>query len=169
MARWGKCDYRQLKRLQKRMESLESVDLDLFCKTCAKELAARLLRKVIKRTPKGDYPSSTGKVGGTLIKGWTTSCSREAELTTVFGGGSSISAYVNSLPITKSGSNYQIEIINPLEYASYVEFGHRTRNHKKWIPGKFMLTKSEIELEGQLEAIIEKKLITFLGEYLYGK
>ena len=38
---------------------------------CAKELAARLLAKVIKRTPVGQYPSGSGKVGGTLRRGWT--------------------------------------------------------------------------------------------------
>ncbi|WP_343101373.1 HK97 gp10 family phage protein [Romboutsia sp. MSSM.1001216sp_RTP31141st1_G3_RTP31141_220114] len=157
MARWGKCDYRQLKRLQKRMESLESVDLDFFCKECAKELAARLLRKVIKNTPEGDYPSSTGKVGGTLIRGWTGGVKTNA------------SNYAKGLPINKKGNVYEIIVENPVSYGIYVEFGHRYRNHKGWHPGKFMLTKAEIELEGQLEAIIEKKLITFLGEYLYGK
>ena len=169
MARWGNCDFRQLQKLQQNMHKLESVDLDLFCKQCAKELAARLLRKVIKRTPVGQYPSSTGKVGGVLKRGWTTNSGREAELTAVFGGGSSVAAYVKSLPITKVGTNYHIEIKNPTEYASYVEFGHLTPNHKGWVKGRFMLTISEMELESQAERIIEKKLIKFLGEYFNGE
>lgn len=169
MARWGKCDFKQLIKMQQKMDKLISADLELFCKKCAKELAARLLGKVIKRTPVGQYPASTGKVGGSLRRGWTTSSGREAELTAVFGGGASVSAYVKSLPITKSGNEYQIEIINPLEYASYVEFGHRTANHKGWVKGRFMLTISEAELESQVEKILEKKLIFFLGEYLNGK
>lgn len=157
MARWGKCDFRQLKRMQEKMEKLESVDVDLFCKQVSKELAARLLGKVIKRTPVGQYPSSTGKVGGTLRRGWT--------------GGKSMGAkaYASSLPITKTGNIYKIEILNPTEYSSYVEFGHRTSNYRGWIKGRFMMTISEMELESQAERIIEKKLIKFLGEYLNGK
>lgn len=154
MARWGNCDFNQLKKMQKKMENLQKVDLDLFCKECSKELAARLLGKVIKRTPVGQYPSSTGKVGGTLRRGWTADKNMNAK------------SYANSLPISKVGNDYQIEIINSVEYASYSEFGHRTVNHKGWVKGTFMLTISEMELESQVEKIIEKKLIKFLGEYL---
>lgn len=157
MARWGKCDFKKLIKMQQNMEKLVSIDLDIFCKECSKELAARLIGKVIRKTPVGQYPASTGKVGGTLRRGWTGQKSMNAK------------SYVNALPITKSGNTYQIEIINPVEYASYVEFGHRTANHKGWVKGRFMLTISEMELESQLEKIIEKKLIIFLGEYLNGK
>lgn len=103
--RWGNCDFRQLQRLQKKIEIFQKIDLDKFCEECAKELAARLLSKVIKRTPVGQYPSSTGKVGGTLRRGWT--------------GDKDVNprSYAKSLPITKVGNSYQIEIINPTEYA----------------------------------------------------
>lgn len=40
---------------------LNQEQVDLFIDACAKELAARLLAKVIKRTPVGDYPNSSGK------------------------------------------------------------------------------------------------------------
>ncbi len=46
----------------------------------------------------------------------------------------------------------------------YVEYGHRTRNHKGWVEGKFMLTISEKELKAQLPKIIERKLIELLSE-----
>lgn len=35
------------------------------------EKVARLLRMVVKRTPVGQYPASSGKKGGTLRRGWT--------------------------------------------------------------------------------------------------
>lgn len=60
--------------------------------------------------------------------------------------------------------NYVIEIINPVEYASYVEFGHRTANHKGWVNGRFMLTISEQEIQQAAPAIIEKKLMKQMGE-----
>lgn len=121
---------------QKKMQFMEK-DVSGICESCAKELAARLLAKVIKRTP-----SDTG----TLRRGWT-------------GGvnGNAI-AYANSLEVKKQGGVYTIEIINPVEYASYVETGHRTRDHKGWVEGKFMLRISEDELRASAPKILEMKL-----------
>ena len=61
MAKWGKCDFKQLERLNKNMEKLMGADLDKFCQKAAKELAGRLLNKVVKRTP---------VVYGTLRDAW---------------------------------------------------------------------------------------------------
>ena len=165
MARWGSCDFRELKDLQKRMEQLQKKDFDAFCRECAKELAARLLAKVVKRTPVGQYEPSSGKTGGTLRRGWTAKTEAEA----IAGGTPNAKAYVDSLKVAKVGDVYQIEIINPVHYASYVEYGHRTRNHKGWAPGKFMLTISANELETQAPKILEKKLMKYLGECFDGK
>lgn len=71
MARWGNCDFRQLQRLQEKLDRLASGDVEAFCEACAKELAARLLAKVIRRTPVGQYEEGSGKTGGTLRRGWT--------------------------------------------------------------------------------------------------
>lgn len=165
MARWGRCDFRQLKNLQEKLNKLQRNDMEAFCKEVAKELAARLLAKVIRRTPVGQYEASTGKVGGTLRRGWTAKTEAEAKA----GGNVKASDYAKSLPITKTGNVYEIEIINPVHYASFVEYGHRTRNHKGWVQGKFMLTKSEIELDAQAPKILEKKLMKYLGECLNGE
>lgn len=160
MAKWGKCDFKGLQQLQQKLDKLQRVDLDRFCEDCAKELAARLLAKVIKRTMVGQYPSGTGKNGGTLRRGWTAATESEAET----GGRSNAKQYVESLIINKVGNVYQIEIINPVHYASYVEFGHRTRNGKGWVNGRFMLTVSEDELDSQAPAILERKLMKYLGD-----
>lgn len=148
---WGKVDYRQLKDLQKRLEAVQKKDLQMFCETVSKELAARLLAKVIKRTPVGQYPASSGKVGGTLRRGWTGQKNQNA------------TAYAKALPITKSGNSYEITIINPVNYASFVEYGHRTRGGGGWVEGRFMLTKSEMEVEAQAQQIIEKKLLQYFN------
>ncbi len=164
MARWGNCDYRQLQRLQQKLNKLQSGDIETFCRQCAKELAARLLAKVIERTPVGQYDEGSGKAGGTLKRGWTAGSSREAELSAVFNATpTSARAYVEQLQISKVGDTYQIEIINPVEYAPYVEFGHRKRNHQGWVPGRFMLTISEKELESQAPKVLERKLMQYLG------
>ena len=114
MARSGTINFRDFERIQNNLEKLNQEQVDLFIDACAKELAARLLAKVIKRTPVGDYPNSSGKKGGTLRRGWTG------------GKNSSAVAYADSLTIHHFGDAYVIEIINPVEYASYVEFGHST-------------------------------------------
>lgn len=144
MAGRVRVNYRQLERLQRRINKFAQVDMEAFCTAMAKELAARLLAKVIKRTLPAD-PSKwkrpvKGYVGGTLRRGWTVG------------------------HIKKIGNKYEIEVINATEYAAYVEFGHRTRNHQGWVNGRFMMTISADELEQQAPAIIEKKLKAKLME-----
>lgn len=153
MANGGKVDYRQLREFQKKLQTqLSGRQLDLFIEACAKELAARLLAKVIKRTPVGEYPSGSGKVGGTLRRGWTGGKSQAG------------SAFAGNLKVNHFGDTYVIEVENPVEYASYVEFGHRTRNHSGWVEGKFMLTISEQEIQSAAPKVLENKLKKKLGE-----
>lgn len=153
MARMGKLDYSKLAEFTNKVEqSLSKEEINLFMEACAKELTARLLSKVIKRTPVGEYPSKSGKKGGTLRRGWTAEKNQ------------AVTTYVNSLTINHNGDSYTIEILNPVEYASYVEYGHRTRNHKGWVEGRFMLTISSQELQEAAPAILEKKLKRKLGE-----
>jgi len=135
-----------------------------FVESCAKELAARLLAKVVRRTPVGDYSreievvakkdsknhkkgdtykkkiNPSGKMGGTLRRGWTIG------------------------EIRKDGGIYSIEIINPVEYATFVEYGHRTPNHKGWVEGHFMMTISEQELQTIAPKVLENKLKKYLEE-----
>lgn len=148
MAKMGKFKVKGLKEFQKNLEKIQ--DPDAFVEACAKELAARLLAKVVKRTPVGQYPSGSGKSGGTLRRGWTG------------GKRASASGYVDSLTVHHFGNTYVIEIVNPVEYASYVEFGHRTRNHKGWVEGRFMMTISEQELQTIAPKVLEAKVMKYL-------
>lgn len=148
MGKMGKFNFRELKDFEKKLKSMK--DPDVFVESCAKELAARLLAKVIKRTPVGDYPKSSGKKGGTLRRGWTGE-KRASAL-----------AYVDSLTIHHFGDTYVIEIVNPVEYASYVEYGHRTANHKGWVSGVFMMTISEQELQEIAPKVLERKVKKYM-------
>lgn len=145
----GSCDFRDWQQLKDNLQVTEE-RLNLFIESLAKEIAARLLRKVIKRTPVGEYPKESGKKGGTLRRGWTT--------------GKNHADFISSIQVHKIGDKYQIEIENPTEYASYVEFGHRTRGGKGWVKGKFMLTISEQEIESAAPKIIENKIKKMLGD-----
>lgn len=139
MGRMGKFDCRGMEEFKKQLEQLQKTQNE-FVESCAKELAARLLRLVVKKTPVGIYPESTGKMGGTLRRGWTIG------------------------EIRKEGGVYLIEIINPTEYGSYVEYGHRTANHKGWVKGRFMMKISEQELEKMAPKVLENKIKKYLEE-----
>lgn len=163
-----KFNFNDLKDFHDKVNRLNQAEIDLFLEACAKELAARLLAKVIKRTPVGAYDKPvkfttgkgkevsfqphTGKKGGTLRRGWTAQNNQNA------------SGYVQGLKVNHFGDTFVIEIVNPVEYAPYVEFGHRTKNHKGWVRGKFMLTISEQELQAVAPAILQRKLAKKLGE-----
>jgi len=151
--RWGQADFRQLQQLERQLAKLERADFDKFCREVAKELAGRLLNKAVKRTPVGDYSGNAyvcatgqahkgqyvpGKVGGTLRRGWSI------------------------LGVNKEGGEYRVEIFNPVMYAPYVEYGHRTANGKGWVPGHFMLTISVQEVENLMPALLEKRLYELL-------
>ena len=130
----SKIDYRQLEQLKANWEAI-SKESDAFFEAAAKELAARLL----------------SKVGGTLRRGWTSGKSQSA------------AAFANSLPVHHYGDTYVIEVINPVEYASYVEFGHRTAGGNGWVEGRHMLTISEEEIKRDATGILEAKLKKWLA------
>lgn len=161
--KWGSVDYKQLQRLQENLQKLQELDMDKFCEDVSKGLAARLLSLVIPDTPVGSYPKQTGKKGGTLRRGWT--AKTEAEAANGSGSGmDKIAAYTNALPIFKRGRTFYIEVINPVNYASYVEFGHRTPGGKGWVEGQYFLTFAEKQLERKAPSIIEKELEKKLKE-----
>lgn len=149
MGKLGGYSSGDLKKFRDELNKLQNPDV--FAESCAKELAARLLRMVIKRTPVGQYPKGSGKKGGTLRRGWTGESRSSAQ------------NYAESMKVNHFGDTYVIEIVNPVEYASYVEYGHRTANHKGWVKGRFMMTISEQELEKIAPRVLENKIKKYLG------
>ena len=149
MAKLGKFKASGMKEFRDKLKKLQ--DPDAFVESCAKELAARLLRLVVKRTPVGQYPKGSGKKGGTLIRGWTGEKRASAQ------------GYAESLKVNHFGDTYVIEIVNPVEYASYVEYGHRRANHKGWVKGQFMMTISEQELSKIAPKVLENRIKKYLG------
>mgnify|MGYP004460086659 CR=1 FL=1 len=184
MAKMGSADFSELKKLQENLNKMVGSEdaTTAFCEACAKELAARLLRAVIKRTPVGDYTKEitvtakrdgkkhkkgeqytkkvnpSGKKGGTLRKGWTANKGIGSEGLKTHGA----SEFVDTLKVHHFGNAYVIEITNSVEYASYVEYGHRKSNHKGWVPGHLMMTISENEIRRIAPQLLEKKLTEFL-------
>lgn len=167
-------DFRQLEEFRDKLLLLSNEKCGKFCDDCAKELTGRLLAKVIKRTPVGvppqDIDSKTydnywaGYVGGTLRRGWT--------------GGqqiSNVNTYAKGLPVNVISNTHRIDVINQVEYASYVEYGHRQtpgryipalgkRAKQSWVKGQFMMTDSVKEVDAQASAIVQRKLDRFLRQ-----
>lgn len=159
MTKWGNCDFSELKALRDKLTELEKSGVEEFCTRMSKQIAQRLLRRVKQRTPVGEYETITyikkdgstvtyneGMQGGTLRKNW------------------SINPHVS-----KTGMVYEIEIINPTDYASYVEYGHRQEPGRfvpeigkklkdGWVNGKFMLKISEDEIQAMAPGLLEKEL-----------
>lgn len=154
MARMGRFNIQGLNDFQKKLEKINQNEVDVFLEGCAKELAARLIRMAVKRTPVGQYPKSSGKKGGTLRRGWTGNQRQGAK------------SFAESLTIRHEVELYIIEIVNPVEYASYVEYGHRTADHSGWVDGKFMMTLSENDLKDIAPKVLENRLKKFLGGVL---
>lgn len=71
---------------------------------------------------------------------------------------------INHVRLSSGGA--EVEVINYVYYYPYVEFGHRTADHKGWVEGRFMMTISEQELERELPAIMERKVKKFIEKYL---
>jgi len=135
--------------IRKAAETLSQANTALLLENITNELCARLLAKAIKRTPVDK---------GTLRRGWDASIGAKA---------------------VNTGGGYTVTITNSVEYASYVEFGHRQTPgryvpaigkslKKSWVSGQFFLTKAELELEKELPKIIEKKLEAWIKEVLGG-
>lgn len=101
--KWGKVDYRELEQLRDRLQQFEKVDMEKFCTRMAKNLAQRLLRRVVYRTDTGQIPKNispevkaahwSGYSGGALKKAWKVS------------------------PIVYRGGEYRIHVYNPMHYA----------------------------------------------------
>ena len=136
-----KVNYKEFAEFYKQVEKLDANIRQDFMEQCAKELAARLLQKAIKRTPVGIYKNRTG---GTLRRAW--------------------SKANQNMRVVRTGSFLRVEINNPTEYASYVEYGHRTRGGKGWVQGHFMMTISVQEIQSMAPSFLQKKLESKLRE-----
>lgn len=188
MSTYGDCDFSQFEKFARKVKSMTQ-GIDKLYKDCAKELAARLLRDVIKNTAvsdgiykavfvydaghdSGDFFLKRVGLGGTLRRGWMYKTQKEAETNKK---NKSVQDIVSELNIIKNGSSYRVNIVNCVEYASYYEYGHRQRPGRfvpqigkslksSWVEGHFVMTNAEAKVNANASKIVEKKV----NEYLKG-
>lgn len=129
-------DTRELRQFK---EKLESINTDSLLKEIAADLAARLLRKVKKRTP-----VDTGE----LRRNWQVSNIRLFERFCV------VEIYNST------------EYAEYVEFGHRLVRKTKDGDKKfiRWVPGKFMLTLSTKELENIKDRIIRQKVEAWLKE-----
>lgn len=181
MARWGRADFKELKALEQRLEQLEQAEMDQVCRQAANQIAQILLNKVKKRTPVGVKPKLDGpktqKVEGASGKSKTFLTRNGAILDQYWSGyqGGTLRDAWEILPIERQGDQYIITVLNPTEYASYVEYGHRQTPGRyvpalgkslkaSWVKGRFMMTISVQEVETMAPALLQRALYQCLKE-----
>lgn len=146
MSKFGGIDFKQFKEFSSKIENLNSDELS---QDIVKDVAEKLLEVVISKTKPGVYPYGN-KVGGTLKRGWT-------------GFDHVTPSMVDKFLIAKNGNRYSMNIINDTYYASFVEFGHKTRGGKGWVNGRFYLTLSEGQVSLLAPKIVAKRFEKFFN------
>ena len=147
MSKWGSADFKKLENLQRKMKKISKVDYERFCKKQVKQLAARFLRKVIKRTPVGT---------GELKRGWVVS--------KVIKKGSNYQIEV----INKKLYSSYVEYGHRQQIGRFVPaLGKRLV--KGWVEGRFMMTITEQEIKRDAPKILEKEFERFIGEIFNDK
>ena len=165
MAKMGRFDASGFRKLQAAVEkALNETRQREFSEDCAGKIAEELLKKVVERTPVGDYSgnsyvcnsldtgqshngSKAGEQGGTLRDGWHYGIKE-------WHGGKFVIEVINDAK-NKNGESY----------ASYVEYGHSTPKGMKpvFVPGHFMMEISRKEVEElapkMLENLLKRKLV----------
>lgn len=106
MARMGNFRIDGLEQLQRQLQNQDDL-IDAFCRECAAELAARLLRKVKKRTPEGDYSETYELVEEDGKKKLVKSEKKGGELRRAWSCGT----------VHKQGDTYVVEVENSKFYA----------------------------------------------------
>ena len=129
----GSFNFESLKKLKKEFGGvLPASKFYTLKEDITEELGGRVLRNVVKRTP--ERP----KNGGTLKRGWKLS------------------------KVKSNPKSVTIDVYNAVPYAIYVEKGHRTKNHRGWVEGKFMLEKAENDVKQVMRIVIHNFVLKAL-------
>lgn len=200
-----------LKQFSKNLKNLEQKGMNDICEKILREMTLRFLTKVIQLTPvgkskyvrrriraeNGDYlryaiGKNKGKIktkrtntytGGTLRRGWIVKNEKQAITNKSKPTQAEIENFVKGLKFHKFGTNYKITVVNPVEYAKYVNYGHRKRVRKGkyippsqrwkgnegWVQGYFFVEKAEKYINKRenynkvFKALYERELKRELG------
>lgn len=144
MASWGSVDVRGLTELRDKLQNtVNSGKVDDLMIDITNQLSNRALRTVKNNTPVGQY--SGGRTGGHLRRNWKIT------------------------PAVKNGLVYESILYNPVYYAPFVEYGHRTRGGGGWVEGRFMMTSAIRQVDDVKEQYIRRKVNAFVQDIFEGR
>lgn len=170
----------------------ETGNMEAFFEYACKQMGARFLERVIPDTPAEenetiyyDMRGATGirrVKGGALRRGWVHSSGPGTDPTDA-----EVKSYINGKAIDKAGRLYEITLSNNVEYASYVEYGHR-QNIGQFVPwlgkpdasgirhgavlkkykvdGQFFMTNAANALEDMAEGLAAKIVDEYINKKL---
>lgn len=130
------------------------------------DIAAMILRRATQRTPVGVYAH---KKGGNLRRSYQVGSTYQNETgDAIMHRTSDNVSLVKVVAVEKQGTRCNIYVYNPVEYATYVEHGHKTRKNKegkqRWVEGQFMLTIAANQVDGMTTQIVQRRLNKILKE-----
>lgn len=151
MARkFGKADFRELEKLFKNVEKAQNPKSAESIEKVFEKILFEAGNKLLVKVKDNSEFASTSR--GHLRRNW----------------------FIGS--VARNGDNWEIEIYNNVEYASFVEYGHRgvgiwienigewrvlhTETH--WTEGRFMLTLSMQDMRKMLPQIADKHIQKYL-------
>lgn len=185
MAKLASFDCSEFKKLAKSFQkALDERVIERWIREFLLEMAFRAERKIKKRTQVGVYGTKqVSFISKAKVKrvSFRTKAGKEVDfIANIKSKNVQFTANSNKTgghlrrnwqvgDVIKQGNAYVVEIFNNVEYASYVEYGHRTRNHKGWVEGRFMATISMQEIERQLPKFLEKRQMELLEQILNGR
>ncbi|MFI3175767.1 MAG: HK97 gp10 family phage protein [Bacillota bacterium] len=160
----GSANYSELRRFKRQFdrEFGNQRKIDEWIKQVTKHLTARFLTAVMEDTPVYDGVYSDGRLGGSLRRGWvdleenTSLQISDAEIENY------ALAFVANINVVKSGNHYEVIINNNVEYASYVNYGHRVVRGGQVVgsaPGHFFKERSEEAVDRVAERIVGNLLL----------
>lgn len=182
----ARVDVSELLKFQERLQKMTTgAERDAFYEECTKDIAARFLKKVIKKTPtgKGRYEVVRDNVGN-IVKFKRGKKKGKAKLKKFTSGGALKRGWQalqgKNTRVRKVGNTYHAHLVNHEEYASYVEYGHRQnpgqfvpvlekRLKAAWAPGKFYMTKSAKEVEDIAPTLLKQKIEAYIRGVLHGQ
>lgn len=160
---------------EKKLKELGDTGCDEIASAALNDMAARTLRLVRKATPVGkksnyakpEVRKMTGKYGKKK-KFMTVYGIQQYEFLKGYHGGTLRRGW-SANPAVKRGSQWRTAIYNPVEYAGYVEYGHRQtpgryvpaigkRLKRSWVPGKNMLSDSTQAVRSEAGNIVRKAI-----------
>lgn len=170
-------EFKQLEKFQQRLKQCKE-DVPQLAIDTNRQLAGMFLSYTIDLTPVGqgtfDEDGNRIKQGGTLRRGWTAKTHAEAEQGS--GSGKNPQAYAETLDVNQKGTTYVLDVINPVEYAIYVEEGHRQKKGQyvpalgkrltgKVVPGRHMCRDGKNLTEQQVPKVINRAINKFMREH----